>query len=32
MIKKILIISSFFENHVGYQEVQFAETLAINGI
>jgi hypothetical protein len=27
MIKKILIISSFFENHVGYQEVQFAETL-----
>lgn len=27
MIKRILIISSFFENHVGYQEVQFAETL-----
>lgn len=27
MIKKILIISSFFENHIGYQEVQFAETL-----
>lgn len=27
MIKKILIISSFFESHVGYQEVQFAEAL-----
>ncbi len=27
MIKKILIVSSFFENHIGYQEVQFAETL-----
>lgn len=31
MIKKILIISSFFENHVGYQEVQFAETLVSIG-
>ena len=31
MIKKILIISSFFENHVGYQEVQFAETLTSMG-
>jgi len=31
MIKKILIISSFFENHVGYQEVQFAETLVSMG-
>ncbi|MBS1492656.1 MAG: glycosyltransferase [Bacteroidetes bacterium] len=27
LIKKILIISSFFENSVGYQEVQFAEVL-----
>lgn len=27
MAKKILIITSFFEPHVGYQEVQFADTL-----
>jgi len=27
MIRKILIVSSFFENNVGYQEVQFAEVL-----
>ena len=27
MSKKILIISSFFEQHIGYQEVQFAEAL-----
>lgn len=31
MIKKILIVSSFFENHIGYQEVQFAETLTAMG-
>jgi hypothetical protein len=31
MIERILIISSFFENHVGYQEVQFAETLQSKG-
>ncbi len=27
MNEKILIVSSFYENHVGYQEVQFAEAL-----
>lgn len=27
MAKKILIITSFFEPHVGYQEVQFSDTL-----
>jgi glycosyltransferase involved in cell wall biosynthesis len=30
-MKKILIISSFFENNVGYQEVQFAEVLSSMG-